>query len=58
MTCEQFKLRTSGKGEQTITVRDGENPVMIASRVSARLKCAVTLIDPDDDEEMLTIEPI
>lgn len=57
MACELFKLKT-GDGEQTITVRDGENPVTIASRVSARLKCAVTLIDPDDDEEMLTIEPI
>ncbi|QIG78086.1 hypothetical protein BLBA0010001c01_00009 [Bifidobacterium phage BlindBasel1] len=58
MTCEQFKLRTSNKGEQTITVKDGENPVTIASRVSARLKCAVTLIDPDDNEDMLTIEVI
>lgn len=57
MTCEQFKLKTSN-GEQTITVKDGENPVTIASRISARLKCAVTLIDPDDNEEMLTIEPI
>lgn len=58
MTCEQFKLRTSNQGEQTITVKDGENPVTIASRVSARLKCAVTLIDPDDNEDMLTIEVI
>ncbi|QHJ77970.1 MAG: hypothetical protein [Bacteriophage sp.] len=58
MTCEQFKLRTSNKGEQTITVKDGENPVTIASRISARLKCAVTLIDPDDNEDMLTIEAI
>lgn len=57
MACELFKLKTGG-GEQTITVKDGENPVTIASRVSARLKCAVTLIDPDDNEEMLTIEPI
>lgn len=58
MTCEQFKLRTSNKGEQIITVKDGENPVTIASRISARLKCAVTLIDPDDNEDMLTIEAI
>lgn len=58
MTCEQFKLRTSNKGEQTITVKDGENPVTIASQVSARLKCAVTIIDPDDNEDMLTIEVI
>lgn len=57
MASELLKLR-AGQGEQTITVHDRQNPIAIARQASAFLHCPVTLVDPDDDEEMLTIEVI
>ena len=55
----EYKLRALG-GEQTITVPDDEDPfvhaVHKAQEVSSILHCMVTIVDPSDGEEMLSIQ--